>query len=110
MEMEELFMLLFSAFIVLIIMKVTAAVLKKNNDAEDNAQPVRTEQAKLVDMQQIPPVGQIVLGEIWTLFELESGERVRLNAQVQNTLVIGDQGLLTWQGRKILKFERNIIR
>lgn len=106
MDMEELFMLLFSLLIVMIIMWVTAAVLKKKKDAEDNAQPVLTKQAKLVDMQQIP-AGQIVIGEIWVLFELETGERVRLNALVQNTLVIGDQGLLTWQGRKILKFERN---
>lgn len=107
MDMEELFMLFFSLLVLMVVMWVIAAVLKKKRDDEDNAQPVLTKQARLVDMQQIP-AGQIVIGEIWTMFELESGERVRLNAHAQNSLVVGDQGMLTWQGRKILKFERNV--
>ena len=109
MDMEELFFIFLALFVLLVIMWVIAAVMKKKSDDEDNAQPVLTKQAKLVDMQQIP-AGQIVIGEIWTMFELDSGERVRLNAHAQNSLVVGDQGMLTWQGRKILKFERNVNR
>lgn len=109
MDMEDLFIMLFSLLVVLTLMWGIAAYLTKKRDDEDNAQPVMTKQAKLVDMQQIP-AGQVVIGEIWTMFELENGDRVRLNANVQNSLVVGDIGMLTWQGRRILKFERNVTR
>lgn len=106
MDMEDL-------FFVLLIMTVLVAVLwgivfamKSKEDSWNNAQPVQNQNAKLVDMQQVP-AGQVVIGEIWVMFELENGDRVRLNAKPQNSLVVGDKGVLTWQGKRILKFERN---
>lgn len=104
--MEDLFFALLIMAILAAILWGIVFVLKAKEDARNNAQPVETKFAKLVDMQQIP-AGQIVIGEIWTMFELKDGNRIRLNAKVQNSLVIGDEGMLTWQGNKILKFERN---
>lgn len=104
--MEDLFFALLVMLILCAIMWGVVFALKAKEDAQNNAQPVKTKRAKLVDMQQVP-AGQIVIGEIWTMFELEDGARIRLNAKVQNSLVVGDKGMLTWQGNKILKFERN---
>ena len=104
--MDTFFILLFSAVIVIAILWIVAAVLRKKNEAEIKSHPVLTKTAKLIDMQQVP-AGQIVLGEIWVLFELQDGERLRLNANPQNNLMIGDVGILTWQGRRILSFKRN---
>ena len=81
-------------------------LILRKNEAEIKSHPVLTKTAKLIDMQQVP-AGQIVLGEIWVLFELQDGERLRLNANPQNNLMIGDVGILTWQGRRILSFKRN---
>ena len=106
MDMEELFMMLAIMIGMSIVMFGIAMLIKKKRDAEDAAQPMRTGFAKLVDMQQIL-AGQIVFGEIWVLFELDNGDRMKLNAKAENSLVVGDTGMLTWQGRKILKFERN---
>lgn len=104
--MEDLFLALMVMAILAAILWGIVFVLKLKETARNNAQPIQTESAKLVDMQQIP-AGQIVIGEIWTMFELNGGNRIRLNAKVQNTLVIGDEGVLTWQGNKILNFERS---
>ena len=106
MDMEELTMMFAIMMGLGVISWIIVFVLKKQREDEDNAQPVCREHAKLVDMQQIP-AGQIALGEIWVMFELDSGERMKLNAKAQNTLVVGDAGMLTWQGRRIHKFERN---
>lgn len=104
--MEDLFFAIFIMAVLAALLWGIVFALKAKETAHNNAQAIQNDFAKLVDMQQIP-AGQIVIGEIWTMFELKDGSRIRLNAKVQNTLVIGDEGMLTWQGNKILKFERN---
>ena len=106
MDMEELFMMFaILAGLAVVSWTIVGVLAKKRND-EDARQPVRTEHAKLVDMQQVA-AGQIVIGELPVMFELDDGQRIRLGAKAQNSLVVGDTGQLTWQGRKILKFERD---
>lgn len=104
-SMEDLFMFYAILIGILVIMWIFVAAVKKKQDAENRAQPVRKKKAKIIDMQKVES-GAIVFGEPWVLFELENGSRVRLNAKAENSLMVGDAGLLTWQGKKILKFER----
>lgn len=106
MEIEVFVATIIAMFIIVAVLWIIVAVMKKKEDDENNAQPVMTRKAKLVDKQQVA-AGDIVIGEIWTLFELEDGERIRLDAKPQNNLVIGDSGRLTWQGKRILRFERD---
>lgn len=108
-SLEDIFMFFAIWFALLIILAVAVIIIKKKRDAEDKAQPVRRKNARIIDMQRFD-AGEIVIGEPWVLFELENGSRVKLNAKQKNHLMVGDVGLLTWQGRKILKFERNIVR
>lgn len=94
-------------FIFLGLMAVVVRALAKRREKEDLAQPIKRKMAKVVDMQRLE-AGQMYIGEPWVMFEFSDGSRLRLNAKQNNSLIIGDIGLLTWQGRKILTFERKI--
>ncbi|MBO5023774.1 MAG: hypothetical protein J6D11_05655 [Clostridia bacterium] len=76
-------------------------IIKLGQSAADSTQPILTEKARLIEKAPSQSF------ETKVLFETERGERVRLRAKVPNNLVIGDEGMLTWQGGKIIKFERN---
>ncbi len=92
-------------FVIIGALWIVLKVLEKQQEAENKRQPVKEEVAKIVDVQRID-AGGIVIGEMWVLFELTGGERVRLYISPQNSLVVGDLGILTWQGKKMLKFQR----
>lgn len=87
---------------------IIAYVSRKGQEASDNAQPINTARAKLIDKQQLAS-DAIVLPStlIWFLFETEDGRRLRLNAKAQCGLVVGDTGSLTWQGSRVRNFERD---
>ena len=103
--MEELFIIIMAIWGTAIGLWIVYGIMKKKEDAETAAQPLRKECATVVDKQRLDP-GGIIIGEPWVLFELEDGNRIRLNAHPENSLVVGDMGILTWQGRKIKGFER----
>lgn len=105
-DMEFFFMFILAMGVVMVFLWIIVFALRSHEKAKNNSQPVKTNTAKLIDMQQVP-AGQIVIGEIWVMFELDNGERIRLKANPKNSLVVGDKGILTWQGTNILKFERN---
>lgn len=106
MSMEQLFRFLFIVFVLGAVSWIIAGVLKARDAAQNKTQPVRVKPAKVIDMQQVSS-NEVVFGEIWVMFEMEDGERIRLNAKANNTWMVGDKGTLTWQGKRILKFERN---
>lgn len=103
-NMEDVAVLLAILFGIAVFSIILAGIVKLSQSASDSAQPVRTEKAKLIEKDNIP-AGSFA-SEIRVLFETESGERIRLRAKVPNSLVVGDEGTLTWQGGKIIKFER----
>lgn len=105
-DMESLFLIICIMGVLMVFMWIIVFALRSHEKAKNNAQPVKTNSAKLIDMQQVP-AGQIVIGDIGVMFELDNGERIRLKANPKNSLVVGDKGLLTWQGTNIIKFERN---
>lgn len=104
---ENIFLIIVVMFVAAGILGAVAKYLEKQQEAENKTQPINSGIAKIVDMQKIE-TGVIIIGEPWILFELDNGTRIRLNAKPQNNLVVGDIGMLTWQGRKILKFERKV--
>lgn len=102
---DEAMLFLESMIAIAVIMCVILLVLRKKNERENAKKPVLTVGATLIDKQQIQP-GQIPIGGIWVVFELENGDRVKLIADMRNSLMIGDTGTLTYQGNKILGFDR----
>ena len=103
--MEDLFIFILAICGAAIGLWVVYGIIRKKQNADNNAQPLKEEYAKVVDKQQLNS-GSIIIGEPWVLFELEDGKRVRLNAHPENSLVVGDKGKLTWQGNRIKGFER----
>lgn len=92
-----------------VILAIVAVAAKKSREASDNAQPVRSAKAKIIEKQQLPPNAIVFPSTlIWFLFETEDGQRVRLNAKAQCGLVVGDTGYLTWQGSRVRNFELDI--
>lgn len=80
------------------------AVAQNRREAENNAQPVRSATARVVDKQQIP-VNTIAF-EVWVLFETQYGDRVRIMCPANNSYIVGDIGYLRWQGSKLYSFDR----
>lgn len=105
--MKDLFLFLLTLVGLNIVLWTAYGIIARKKESEINKHPIKKQKAKLVDMQRIA-AGEIVLGEIWVLFETQDGRRLRLNANSKNQLVVGDVGMLTWQGTKIHKFERTL--
>lgn len=101
---------IFMFFMILVglcaVMWIFVAILRGRQNAANKAQPVRREWAKVVDKQQLAP--NAIAFEIWVMFELKSGQRLRLTAKAQNSLIVGDEGTLTWQGSKVQNFQRSV--
>lgn len=106
MDIDDVFMMFAVLIGIMVISLIVLGIAKSKQDRENDSQPIEKDYAKLVDKQQLPANG-IVVGEMWVLFEVKGGRRVRLNAKIPNSLVIGDAGVLTWQGSRIIGFERN---
>ncbi len=102
-SIENIFFFMAIMLGIAVIMWTIVAVITKKNEHENNAQPIKSETVKLVDMQQ---VNNGLTNTVRAIFELQDGQRMALMVNPQNTLVVGDIGKLTWQGNKILKFER----
>ena len=81
-------------------------VMKKKDDARNETEPLQTRAARVIEKQQIP-AGQVVIGSIWAVFELENGERIRLYVKEHSSVYCGDKGMLTWQGNRAVSFERS---
>lgn len=88
-----------------ILLGIVFIMMKKDN-ARNKAEPLQTKSAKVLEKEQIP-AGQVVIGSIWVVFELENGERIRLYVKEHSSVYYGDKGMLTWQGNRVVSFERS---
>lgn len=93
-----------AVIILWIILAIAIGVIKARN----NAQPLRTARAIVVEKQALPADAILSISRMWIMFETEDGMRLRLNAKALNTLCVGDVGRLTWQGNEILRFDREV--
>ena len=89
---------------VMVVALIFWAIAKNRRDTLDAEQPVKEANAKVVDVQQLPP--NAIAFERWVIFETESGERVRLLVKVSELYIAGDEGHLKWQGSKLYFFNR----
>ncbi len=98
---------LFIAFIIVCSVGLLFAfIIRRSREIEDSSHPLRSARAKVLEKQQFPSNATIYATTLgWFLFELESGERLRLRAKALCGLVVGDTGTLTWQGERVRNFE-----
>ncbi len=72
---------------------------------ENASKPMVTKHATLIEKPQIPP--NAISVAMWLVFQLDNGERIRVQASGNPSLVVGDQGMLTWQGTALRGFVRD---
>ena len=105
---EQLLGIFVGIMIVCVISCIVMTVLKRKSDAENARLPIRREMAMVVEKEQLPPDAIPAFSNPWILFELQDGRRVRVNGNYTHSdLILGDVGMLTWQGNRIVSFSRN---
>ncbi len=93
---------------VVLILWIIVAIVLGVKKAENNAHPIQTARAIVIERQVLPADTILSLSSMWIVFETEDGTRLRLTAKAINTLYVGDVGKLTWQGNEIRSFEREM--
>lgn len=107
--LEHIFMLFAILIGLLVVVGLFAAfAVSKQND--DNSQkPLRREKVRVVEKTSMTndPLTSALVSDVWFIFETQSGERVRLCGKT-NLAIIGDEGLLQWQGTNLISFTRTM--
>ena len=110
-------LLLYMGIIFIIIMIIAlpagiAAGKKATNNIygdDGNEEKITEEVAKVVARRTVPhPMNQTVMINM-IVFEMKNGERIELaikDANTYGTIVEGDTGILWYQGKKFIDFER----
>lgn len=104
---DSVFIVVMTFIGVMLILGIIGLIINAKNDAKDNASPINQEMAYVISKNN-DTINLNFETYIYILFETEKGERLKLLAKAQNLLAVGDFGLLTWQGRKVINFERKI--
>ncbi len=100
--MEDVGMFLGIMFGIFIISMVFLLIATKAAANKNNKYPVRESKVKLISKE----CANGLIPE-HVIFETDDGERINLVAETGNSLVVGDIGMLTWQGTKIISFSRD---
>ena len=106
-EIGELLFLLFAIlFGMLIIVALFYAFAVQKRKSDDAACPLREEYARVVycDTLQANAIPQ--WSSVKVIFELKNGERVSFSVAATENYIVGDSGVLKWQGKSIRKFNR----
>lgn len=90
-----------------LIMLISYLIIRSSN-AQNNALPVTERTATIVDLRQESAMG--IITTTWILFQFSDGSRVRLVIEYNNDFMVGDKGLLKYQGNKMISFERGVTK
>lgn len=103
--MEHVFYFIMIMLGLAVISLLFAYIVNKSKENENSKLPIQTMKAKLIDIKRQTDLG--IDSIIFQLFETEDGNRVQLTMNTDKYLVVGDSGTLTWQGKKLISFDRN---
>lgn len=103
--MGGLFGLLVGGVFISIVLYIVCATIK----AKNSKQPIESKWAKVVEKQVGNAKDSIVPGNetISVCFEFENGSRKVMHISASQGLLVGDTGLLTWQGTVFISFKRD---
>ena len=104
-DMDTIAILFGVMFGLLLLSWIFYAVAKNYREKEDDAQPLLKTYAKVIEKQSLNANSLVTSSASMIVFETETGERVRLCVDKME-LVLGDSGMLTWQGKRFVAFER----
>ena len=80
----------------------------RSAEAKNKALPVQEVNAKIIDLRQESTMG--IIAVTWILFVLADGSRVRLVTDIKNDYMVGDEGVLKYQGERLISFERGKVK
>ncbi len=84
---------------------IAGAVASYQRRSKNEACPELRMHATVVDKPSIPV--NTIYALVWVTFQVEDGRRVRLNMPYQKAPLLGDSGMLTWQGDAMRSFVRD---
>lgn len=104
----EFVYILFSVFAIVSVLYVVQRIRQILQERRFNsAYPVRSVPATVVCKSHTSPVGGYQALPCYIVFELSGGERITLRVNsIYWVLAEGDQGILTYQGRRYYHFQR----
>lgn len=107
--LEHIFMLFAILIGLLVVVGLFAAFAVSKQNHENSQKPVRREKVRVVEKTSMSndPVTSALVSDVWFIFETQSGERIRLCGKT-NIAIIGDEGMLQWQGTKLISFSRDL--
>lgn len=105
-SLEDVMIFLAVLLGLMIVVFVFLGIVLSANKAEEERKPIENGIAVLMEKQQSTNSLTAAIDNIPAIFELEDGRRIKLSLEANSTLVIGDRGEITWQGSKLIKFQR----
>ena len=105
-SLEDVMIFLAVLLGLMIVVFVFLGIVLSANKAEEERKPIENGIAVLMEKQQSTNSLTAAIDNIPAIFELEDGRRIKLSLEANSTLVIGDRGEITWQGSKVIKFQR----
>ncbi len=108
MEASEWLGVVFGIFITMVIISIICLIIKKGVDSKNASCPMQQMKARVVDKQNLPGNAIRSMSTMWVVFELENGLRKRMIIPAtKDDMVVGDVGILSWQGEAMVAFSRN---
>ena len=107
--LEHVFMLFAVLIGMLVVVGLFAAFAINKQKQENSRKPLRREKVRVVEKTSMTndALTSALVSNVWFIFETQSGERIRL-CDNTNIAIIGDEGLLEWQGTKLISFKRTV--
>ena len=104
-SIETVFLFIFILLGVAIISLTFAAVAVRSRNKANDKLPVSREIVTIIEKQPVGSNSFVPVSDAWVVFQTESGTRVRLYAKNGELYVVGDKGVLTWQGTRLNNFQ-----
>lgn len=95
-------------FILCGVIMLVCFLIVRSVEGKNNAFPVQEKNARIIDLRQETTFGLIMV--TWILFEFSDGVRIRLTTDIKNDFMVGDEGILKYQGERLVSFERGEIK
>lgn len=89
------------------LMLILAAIAKGVRNMADDMCEEQTQRAVVVEKSTLPPNAVPQFSSITVVFDLEDGGRKSFVVSATEQFVVGDRGMLTWQGKSIRQFKRD---
>lgn len=105
--LQEIFMFMMILLGAAAVFWLLAGYVNQQKEDEIASHPIQKEYAKIIDCQMATGnTYGMAQSNMWVLFELKNGNRMRFSVEAKNGYTAGDAGMLTWQGSRLLSFRR----